>query len=331
MNEQNDSVIKRIFKKENAGKLCAATVAAAGIGYVVATEVAAYFVYYFTFNRGSGKRWSRDHDDSSPLKQSMYDRGRAWRAEHLDKMSEVSIVSEGLRMFGEYYDFGFDKCVVVLLGRSEAFPSAFNFVEPYIQKGFNVLAIDSRGHGKSEGEFHTFGFEESKDYVNWAKFLISEKGIKHIVFHGICVGAAGGLYALLSDECPDCVDALVAEGMHTRLYETVKNHVIHAKMPTFMIMETIDYWLKKKTGHTMMYGPVDVIDRYRKPLLMLQSSADDFSLPDLSREMFDKCPSELKRFVLFDGGKHSVLSVTHTEKYYNEIKSFIDELYPEDV
>lgn len=305
-------------------------IAAGLIGFFLfSLIVASYCAFSATFRRGSKKKWARDRTDDSLEKKDMYAFGVRWREQHRSYMREVSVENDGLHLYGEYYDFGHKKCVMVLLGRSECFYDAFYYVAPYVENGFNVLAMDSRAHGLSDGKYHTFGFEESRDYLVWAKLLHEQYAIEHIVFHGICVGAAGGLFLLVSPDCPGYIDGLVAEGMHIRLYETVKNHLLKRKQPLHPTIELMDLWLRLATSHTMMKGPIDVIGAYHKPLLVLHSRQDRFSRPELAEEMFRKCPAPEKKLVLFEEGAHSLVRFHNLEQYDKEIEGFLHSVYAE--
>ena len=41
------------------------------------------------------------------------------------------------------------------------------FAKMYHDWGYNVLAPDARGHGKSQGDYIGFGWPDRKDYVQW--------------------------------------------------------------------------------------------------------------------------------------------------------------------
>ena len=294
---------------------------------LIAPIIASIFIFRAVFVRTSPDKWARDKTDDIEEKRKMHAAGKAWRKAHLDRMKEVSVERDGLRFFGEFYDFGSDRAVMILLGRSECFYDAFCFAAPYVDRGFSVLAVDSRAHGISDGKYHTFGFEESGDYLEWARYLHDELSVDHIVLHGICVGAAAGVFALTSGNCPTYVDALVAEGLHTRLWETTKNHVKENRKPTHPVLDLIDLWQRVFTGHSMRRGPADFIDRLTAPLLMLHGKKDRYALAEDAKLMFDKCPSERKRLVLFDEGEHSRLWVKTPGKYEDAVKAFLDELY----
>ena len=86
----------------------------------------------------------------------------------------------------------------------------------------------------ADGEFNTVGFEESLDDIEWVKFLNSEMGVRSVIFHGICIGAAGGMLALTNENCPNIVKGIVTEGMFPNFGESMKNNLIQKKKPIFI-------------------------------------------------------------------------------------------------
>lgn len=63
-------------------------------------------------------------------------------------------------------------------------------VKMYHENGFNVLLIDQRSHGKSEGKLITFGVKESLDAVSWVKYICHRFGERTPIFlSGLSMGA----------------------------------------------------------------------------------------------------------------------------------------------
>ena len=292
--------------------------------------VASYCVYNQTLRRKNAEQWSRDlPNDMDPEQRPMYEAGLKWAEEHQEYKHDVHIVRDGVNLYGEYYDLGYDKCVVVLSGRTESLKYGYYFGIPYTKSGYNVLVLDPRGHGLSDGEFNTVGHEESRDDICWIEFMEKTYGIKHFVFHGICIGSAGGILALTSGKCSDSVKAIVTEGMFPNFSESVKNHLIERKKPVFIMLDLIDAWMKHYTGHTMKVGPINFIDKLNVPLLMLHSKEDKYSTPEYAQKLYDKAGSKLKRLVWFEHGRHSMLRITNTELYDTSITEFLADISAE--
>ena len=294
-----------------------------GIGfYLFAMWYAAKIIIRETLTRKDKTLWGRapSSNDENQLKMDVI--GKQWQKEYAHCKRDVHIVRDGLNLYGEYYDLGFDKCVFILSGRTESLRYGYFYARPYTDSGYNLLVIDPRAHGESDCIYNTVGFQESKDALAWAEFIHNTFNIDHIVYHGICIGAATGMLGITSEN-PDYIKGMVTEGMFARFRYSMTNNLKKRNKNFFLLIYFINARFKKLTGHTMFYGPYDVIDKMEKPLLMLQSKKDPFSTPEKAQELFDKCASKQKQLVYFDEGGHSLLRITDTEKYDNAIKSFL--------
>ena len=295
--------------------------------WVTSLFVASYCAYTQTLKRRSQEHWGRETPTNlTPQAREMYDIGLRWGEENEGYKKDVHIQRSGCNLYGEYYDFGSDKCAMILSGRTEGLRYGYYFAIPYAKCGYNILVVDARAHGLSDGEYNTVGFEESLDDIEWVKFLQREYGIRSVVFHGICIGAAGGMYVLTGENCPDCIDGIVTEGMFANFAESVKNHMIEQKRPTLFMIGLIDMWMKKYTGHSMRVGPINVIEKLDKPLLMLHSKEDIYSTPEYAQKLYDLAGTENKQLVWFEKGRHSMLRITDTERYDNAIVAFLEKL-----
>lgn len=291
--------------------------------------IISYILFVLHLKRRGKNRWTRDCSSDDPNQLKMYDEGRKWSERYAENKQDLHIVNEGLNMYAEFYDLHSDRAVIIIPGRTEGLRYGYYFAKPYTDNGYSVLTIDQRAHGESDGKYNTLGFDEHRDIIAWIKVLKENYEIKSVLLHGICIGGACGLYAITSKSCPDCVDGLVVEGMFQRFFESFKNHMIELNKPVNPCIHFVDMWIKLITGHSMKVGPINVIDKMKKPLLLLHSKEDKYSLPHMAQELFDKCASEKKQIVFFDHGAHSMLRITDTEKYDSSITAFIHENFPE--
>lgn len=266
--------------------------------------------------------WNRDCSSDHPLLRKMYDDGVSWADQNRAQCKELHIVNAGLNLYGEYFDFGFKRAVIVVPGRTEALRYSYYFAKPYIDSGYNVLAIDQRSHGQSDGVYNTLGFEEHKDVIAWGRLLHDVYGVEAIVLHGNCIGCSCCLQVLTSPECPDYFSGMVAEGMYPNFYESFRNHMIELKRPVHPCIDLVDMWMRVYTGHTMKKGPADIIGNCDKPILMLHSLEDAYSLPSAAQMLYDHCNSK-KQLVWFSKGAHSQIRVNNTEQYDQAIEAFL--------
>lgn len=256
----------------------------------------------------------------------MWNIGLEWGEKNKDSVEEVHIENDSLNLYGEYYDFGSNKCVIVLPGRCECLQYSYYFAKPYQESNMNVLVIDSRCHGKSDGKYSTIGVGEARDLKAWMRFMEKEKGIKSFWLHGICIGSAAALLAVTSDDCTKNIGGIVLEGCFINFRESFKQHMVEKKKPIFPVLDLVMMHIRRHTKTDVMKSsPIKVIDKIHYPILFLFGKKDIFSLPEKSKILFEKCSSDKKKIVWFDKGGHSHLRINNTEKYDNAIKEFIDE------
>lgn len=315
--------------KEGIAVTAACVLLIIGLLTLLHCAIASYIMFASLLKRTKKEKWGRGCSKKEEQLLKMHEEGQAFSEKNQQYKKELHIVNDGLNLYGEYYDYGYDRAVIFVPGRTEGLNYAYYFVQPYPSLGFNILAIDPRAHGESDGVYNTVGFEEHKDLLAWARLLHEEYGINSILLHGICIGSSCSLMALTSESCPDYLDGLIAEGMYPNFYESTKNHMTgDFHQPAWPVMPMVSGWMKHYTGHDMRYGNIDIMDKLTKPLLMIHSKEDRYSLPHAAEELFAKCPHDQKTIVWYGHGKHSKLRVTDPELYDRSITEFVKKYFP---
>ncbi len=285
-------------------------------------------VYKQQLVRTSNKVWG--HNCSAPDNEeqmAMWQEGLAWAESEKDYKKEVGIENDGFKLYGEYYDFGSDKCVIILPGRSECLKYSYFYAKPYRESGYNVLVIDMRCHGLSEGKYSSIGKNEHKDVIAWSNFLIKEFNIKTICLHCICVGSASGVLACTAKTCPPQIKELVVEGCFVTFRESFKQHMVALKKPTFPVCDEVMFLLFLHTGvNVYTTAPIKHVKNLKQRVLFLHGKQDIFSLPIKTEKLFAKCGAKDKRLVWFDKGAHSHLRINNHQSYDNAVKEFLNDV-----
>ena len=295
-------------------------------GIVGVPAIVAKKVYEAQLVRTSKDKWGKGCSAPDNEEQvRMFDEGEAWYAENEQYGIDVKVRSEGLNLVGKYLDFGFKRAAIIIAGRTESYLYSYYFAKPYKEAGFNVLVIDNRAHGDSDGKYIGVGLLEYKDILEWGRLLHDTYNNEKIFIHGICIGSATAMYVLTSENCPDYYCGMTADGMYTTFYETFRTHLIDMKKPVWPFAKFVMRRLQKNIGVSpIKNGPIYSIPKLTKPLLMIHSKEDKFSLPEKAQELYDKCNAP-KKLVWFDKGAHSHIRINNEEKYDQTIKDFIEE------
>ena len=297
--------------------------------FVIPVLIMSGVLYVILLVRNKPDKWGREC--SAPEDEEyrrIFDIGIAWREKYKAQRREVSVTSDGLKLAGEYFDFGGSRAVIIISGRMESLLYSCAYAEPYRTAGCNVLVVDNRAHGMSEGKISSLGYKEYRDVIEWAKLLHDGFGNEKIVLHGICIGASTALFTAVSEKCPAYIDALIAEGMYVSFYQSFLNHMKADRPDTrrFPIIQGVMVHIRVFSGANVVTdGPAKRISKLEKPILFLQSREDKYSLPERTEEMYEKCRAP-KRIVWFDHGGHSRVRINNTEKYDAAVVGFLGDL-----
>lgn len=284
-------------------------------------------VYRRQLVRTDKEKWGRTCSAPENQEQlAMWNAGMEWANRNRDHCTPVHLQNDGFNLFGEYYDFGSDRCVIVLPGRCESLCYSYYFAPPYQAAGINVLVIDTRCHGQSDGTHNTIGVQESRDVLAWAQYLHTQYGIAEIWLHGICIGTSSGLFALTAPDCPAYLRGLVTEGCYISFRETFKRHMIADKRPLFPVLDLVMWQIRRHTG-TNVYRqkPLSAVKKLPPHLrvLFLNGKQDIFSIPSKTQKLFDACAVTDKKLIWFDRGGHSHLRINNTQAYDAAIIDFV--------
>lgn len=302
--------------------IAVAAVLAALLTVFVPLWLIARYIYRILLVRTSKEKWSRECSWDDGEQREMFRIGIAWGDEHEAAHRRVSVTSEGLRLVGEYFDFGNKKAVIIIPGRMETCAYSYYFAKPYEEMGYNVLAIDNRSHGLSEGKYNTVGLREYKDIIVWAKLLREEYGVESVALHGICIGGATAIYAAADEDSKKYFSALVLDGTYNNFRIMMDARFRDRKKPVFPFVPIIMAYLKRAAGKdAVKFSPITEIDKLGIPVLFLYSKEDVFSDPVNVQKLYDKCKTE-KRIHWFEKGIHSHIRINAQEEYDGQIKEF---------
>ena len=293
------------------------------IGFTLAI---AYVVYSKTLMRGHSGSWGREHCSEPgcvPL-ETMWERGLEWQKTEKTFIKELEIRSkDGLKLVAEWFDYGFDKTVIILPGRRETLVYSYFYAAPYRQCGVNVLVVDQRAHGLSEGKYSTGGIKEAQDVSLWMKYLHDDLGQKEIILHGICVGTCCTSIVATQYKA-DYLKAVILDSMFISYKEIYKNHYIESGHKLFPVFYEIWFWFRLFTKCNINdSNPEKYMPLFDLPTLFIWGTKDVYCLPDKSKILYEKCASKQKEIEWFEGAEHSRVRLFDSEHYDGVVSDFL--------
>lgn len=309
--------------------------AAVGIAGVT-TGVASVMLYNKTIPRP--KETSQDIIDefADAEKFAEYAVKMAPVGEWMEKqqLEDVSIRSrDGLQLHAYYLPAGTasDRLVILHHGfTSHAMDNSTHAMFFHMQ-GYEVLLLDLRAHGKSEGEYVGFGILDRFDTLEWVKYSRKRFGedIK-IVLHGTSMGAATVLMSLGLPGIQETVSAVIADCAYTSPAD-IFGHVIQKNyhLPPAPILKATEIRSKATAGYGFNdYSTLEALKDNQVPVLLIHGKEDKFVPTWMSRKNYEACSCK-KKLLFVDNAGHGSSVFENTELYEQTEKEFLAEVFGE--
>ncbi len=223
---------------------------------------------------------------------------------------EVYIKSfDSLSLFGRLYEKEDSKGTIILFHgyRSFAKRDFSCAVKMYLEKGLDVLLVDQRSHGKSEGKLITFGIKERFDVIAWIDYIIKEKGIgEQILLGGMSMGATTVLLSA-GLGLPQNVKGIIADSGFTSPVDIIKKVAKdNYNVGGALILPIFDFFCKIFGGFSL-YGvnTQDAVKKSRVPILLIHGKSDNFVPCDMCRENYE-CALCEKDVLLVENAGHGL-------------------------
>ena len=199
------------------------------------------------------------------------------------------------------------------------------YCEMFLSLGYNILAVDNRGHGKSDGKIISMGYYEKQDLGEWVKFLIKQNNNVQIAIFGISMGGASVcLYS--GEKKPKNVKAIVSDCAYSNAYEVVKNisdiSIIFSLLPTLRVF---DWYCKLRAGFCL--SEIDVLPQVQKcdvPILLIHGTKDTFVPFYMQEKLYQNCPQNLREKYVVHGASHGASLFVAKEKYVEKVQTFLE-------
>ncbi|MBR7133338.1 MAG: alpha/beta hydrolase [Clostridia bacterium] len=250
--------------------------------------------------------------------------------EQLNKTSYERVYTQSfdrLRLSARYFDNSCKKTIILFHGyRASAARDYACALKEYFDLGFNVLLVDQRSHGESEGRLITFGVKESRDVLSWINFATENLGAEKIVLGGISMGATTVLLSC-AHGLPDCVVGITADSGYSSPEEIIK--LVAKKFMKLNASFFIPFLnlLCRLFGNFSIYNAnvLDAIKNTDIPILFIHGKNDGLVPYEMSVTAYNSI-NERGRIVLVDGADHGLSYLIDKNKVSGEMKSFLSNL-----
>ena len=212
-----------------------------------------------------------------------------------------------------------------------------------VRGGYNVLAIDLRGHGESTAQYASPGYLESRDVLGAIQYVHERGEHDPIVLLGLSYGAAAVVLAAAQSED---VAAVIADGVYPSgadVFENINRGIASSSgmNPALRVVAFIARCPGIPTAAALVYyartgiwlGPdlVNVVSyaaRIGVPILFISGTRDWIVPTDQVRRVMAAVPSPFKSLITIPDAQHDTTFSTAPTLYQAAVLKFLDSSLP---
>lgn len=192
------------------------------------------------------------------------------------------------------------------------------------ERGIESILFDGRAHGKSGGEFCTYGFKEKKDI---SKIVDQIKKRKPNLKIGIWGNSLGGAIAIQTLEIEQRIDFGIIESTFTELDKIVFDY--KKRILKGIGIKWLSNYGLMRVGQIADFNPdkikpIHSVKNIEQPMLIAHGNADKNISIEYGKQLFENLKSKDKEFILVEGGGHFDLYDKGGEEYKAKLIRFIE-------
>ena len=307
--------------------LIIALAAAAIIGSILyAVTVRELTKKYFTRHRFSETTSKHNRKkivaDDSGYRAFMHEAVKTFSEVPFERMEVKSV--DGLNLVGRLYAAeNADKTVICIHGYCGTGIRDMSAIAPFfIKNGFNVLLVDNRAHGESEGNVIGYGVLDSLDIAVWINALKTARPVKSTFLYGISMGAATAMMTAQYVRREE-VAGIIADCGYTSIYEQMRFMLRTLTLvPPALIVPAIRSRAKKFAGYDIKTTDTrEILAKTDIPVLFVHGSEDKFVPPAMTEQNARACASAHDVLIVKDA-KHAESYFLGREAYEKRVLAF---------
>lgn len=287
-----------------------------------------YFVignYFFNIalNSNTSKTFVLGEVGESPEQKQIIQENKKWLNEKSETIYITSSNNGKLKLHG--YEMNNDSSLwaIVVHGYAGQGSDMIYYAQQYYNKGYNVLIIDLRGHGESEGNYIGMGWHDRLDLIDWTNYIIDKNSNCQIILHGVSMGAATVMMAT-GEELPNNIKVAIEDCGYTSIWDEFEMQLkILYNLPAFPVLNASSTVCKIKAGYNLKEGSsMEQVKKSKTPTLFIHGDRDTFVPFEMLDEIYNAANCEKEKLVI-KGAAHAEAVSVNPDLYWKTIDEFI--------
>lgn len=215
--------------------------------------------------------------------------------------------------------------MIVIHGITCTLYDSLKYAKFLMALGYNVLVYDQKYHGKSGGDFSSFGYEEKFDLRRMVDFVLEKSPETKVV--GTLGESMGAATVLQHAAIDPRIDFVIADCSYKSTFDILKYRLkVEYHLPAFPILEIASMINHLKTGTSYRsISPMDAVMKTTTPILFIHGDADTYVPASHSIEMYETSKDIGHReLLIIEGAKHARSYQIAPVLYQDRVEAFIE-------
>lgn len=217
-----------------------------------------------------------------------------------------------------------DKWVIIVHGYASQGLEMGDFAEIFFNKGYNILVVDLRGAGLSDGDYIGMGWKDRLDILNWINYIVDKSKESQIILFGVSMGASTVMMTT-GETLPNNVKLAIEDSGYTSVCEEFEYQLDKIfKLKAFPFLNVASITTKVRAGYFLEEASaVKQLKNAKVPILFIHGSLDNFVPFYMLEKNFNSANAPKEKLVIENAG-HIRASKVDPEKYWKTVEDFIE-------
>lgn len=242
------------------------------------------------------------------------------------EFEDLSIVTkgDGLTLAGHFLSRGENKLAIIVHGYGADYREMNKYAKYFLDKNYDILAVENRAHGKSEGKMMGMGWLDRLDLLQWIDLMVEKNPDYQIVLMGLSMGAST-VCMTAGEQLPKNVKAIISDCGYANAFDEFK-YVFKSKahLPSWPLLNIFNSYLKMTYKFDLKEADaVKQLKKCKLPVLFIHGDADKFVPVENVYKLSDALGNDQKQVYVVSGADHAMSYPLSEIEYEMQLKKFL--------
>lgn len=245
-----------------------------------------------------------------------------WDKFEFEKLSLIS--KDGLKLVGHFLPNSSDKLTILVHGYGADYREMQKYAKYFVEKNYNILAVENRAHGESEGKMMGMGWLDRLDVLQWINLMLERNPNFQIVLFGLSMGAST-VCMVSGEKLPSNVKAIISDCAYTNAYDAFKNALkSYTHLPSWPVLNIFNVYVKSVYKFDLKNADaVKQVKKCKVPILFIHGGKDTFVPTEMVHKLYEATDEKLRELYIVEDAGHALSYPLAKGEYEKVLNKFL--------